>query len=346
MLTKNTRSQKNCTILTWTGWIALAVAFAGSILSAFDICTGGCSIAHEYRIFGMTFATFGIAFMVALTAMHWASLREKTGLCNIAYSIALFSAVGAEVKFIMIQKYEIGMWCPICLVIATAVGVLAALQIVKGGFTMKIRSIALRRAAKTAALTAAALVGFVVSVIGIQQPANASSGSSTWFGKKSSAVEVYVVSDWYCSYCREVEPRVEAMLGDLGKKAKYTFVDYPVNRVSFTIMPYHIALLSGAQKNYLTGRQVLHRLTENGKVPTSDEVTAALARKGIKMHTPEYPEQIRFAQEFGSIIKEHGVRMTPTVVVYNKKTGKKQVLEGSKDINKKNVLAAISTIGG
>ncbi len=327
-------------------WIALGVAFSGAILSTLDICTGGCNIAHQYRIFGLPFAIFGIAFMTSLIIMHWLSLREKTGPINALYTMALFSAVGAEMKFIHVQKYEIGAWCPICICIAIAVCVLATLQLVKGGFHMRIKSTLLRNFAKTSALTLAAVIGFAVSVIGIQAPVMAAPAPDAWFGKKSSPVTVYIASDWYCSHCRIAEPQIESALQELGKTAKYTFIDYPLTRASFSIMPYHIGLLEGDKKRYLAGRQALLALTARGGIPNTEQVKIAFAKKGIILRTPEMPEQIRYAQEFGSTIKEHGIRLTPTVVVVNKKTGKKQIIEGSQDITRTNILAAVKAVGG
>jgi len=82
------------------------------------------------------------------------------------------------------------------------------------------------------------------------------SAKNIWFGNLSSPVEVYFVSDWYCDYCRRVEPVVKSALSDIGAKAKYTWIDLAIHRESMNIIPVSLDVLLGDKKT--TSRLVVY----------------------------------------------------------------------------------------
>ena len=99
-------------------WLATVSGLVLSVVSLFKICSA-CSETARYRVFGMDFGWFGIAFFVVLTIVI--ALQSRFDGFSWIASLLFFASAGAECRFIWIQKYEIGQWCPICLSIASAV---------------------------------------------------------------------------------------------------------------------------------------------------------------------------------------------------------------------------------
>ena len=99
-------------------WLATLAGFGLSVAALLKICSS-CSETANYRVFGMDFGWFGIAcFAVLIIAV---ALRRRSTWAGWCTALVYFASAGAETRFIWIQKYEIGQWCPICLSLAAAV---------------------------------------------------------------------------------------------------------------------------------------------------------------------------------------------------------------------------------
>ncbi|MRR21702.1 hypothetical protein EG830_01825, partial [bacterium] len=171
-------------------WAGVATVFIGSILSVFNICTGGCTAAHEYRLFGFSFATVGILFSVALAAVN--RLRSKSVTITGVFTVLVSAASGAEIYFLHVQKEEIGQWCPVCVTVAAAAFVLTAsiYPIIQKEIHMKLR---FGNMAPLLIMAVSFVLGLFVALAGVQPPAFAGEIDNIWFGKKSAKVEVYFV---------------------------------------------------------------------------------------------------------------------------------------------------------
>src|SRR6266567_7894553 len=98
----------------------LAIGLVLSILSATSLCNfGGCTEAHQYRLFGLPFPASGIMFFTAAGLLT--VLVNRLPLTGTALDLLLAGAAGAEINMILLQKYVIRAWCPICLGIAAVV---------------------------------------------------------------------------------------------------------------------------------------------------------------------------------------------------------------------------------
>ena len=110
--------------LNWNFWIvstALIIGLGLSIISWLEICVEQCSATHDYLLFGFPFGAMGVLFFIGLIVMQGLS-SQYTGLSRfVGWMIA--AALGAELMFIIVQKYQIGHWCPICLSIAACIAV-------------------------------------------------------------------------------------------------------------------------------------------------------------------------------------------------------------------------------
>lgn len=346
-----TQVQRTISYLTWA---AMVVALIGSIMSALGICTGGCTDAQNYRFFGLPFATIGISFFVVLAAVSFARNDKRSFVRNL-YNMLLAGILGAEWIFMGVQSRIIKHYCPVCLAIAIAVFVAVGVRLVE--VYLRSRTEAKReKGIKEAAFTFAKSLmvigsmyaGLILALIGVSLPVDAGSGNITqniWLGKADSHVEVLVIADWFCPYCRQVEPTIEAMLPEIGKVAKYSFIDDPIHRESYSFIPANMSLLLNSKAQYIEGRKVLLELAEQKKAPTDDDIAAALKAKGINLKLADTEELKQLARSEAGLIQTNAITLTPTVLVRNSTTGAHKILVGTEEITREKVAALIAQMG-
>ena len=342
-------------ILSYLTWAAIVATMIGSMMSILGICTGGCSDAEKYRFFGLPFGAVGLPFFILLGT---ASLvrNSKRPLFRSLYDVMLPGVAGAEWIFLGFQSRVIKSYCPVCVAIAVAVFVAVAVRLVEVYLRHKatrpqgkksIRAAALSFG-KTLLVIGSVYAGLLMALVGTSSPVVAGSGVIThdiWLGKANSPVEVLVVSDWYCPYCRQVEPVLDSALPDLSKAARYTFIDDPIHSQSLAFLPAHMSLLVGSKANYMAGRKVLLDLAVEKKVVKQEEIMAALKTKGINLTLLPEEELKRLASSEAGFLVANSVTMTPTVVIRNSKTGIRKQLVGVEQITRDQILAAVSELG-
>ncbi len=292
----------------------------------------------------------------------WASISDGSGLpssqrsqplwpyvvvphAEIAVGILLLAAAGAEIRFIWLQKYVIGQWCPVCLGIAAALFggsiVLGLEAFVKG--TNK--GVAMITRLKTLiAATAIVVAGFAVAVLGVRQE-SAAAGLDLHLGNKESSTVVYFVSDWFCPVCRKVEPRIDAMYPEIARMAKVGFVDFPIHKETLNFTPYNLQFLAFEKDKYLSLRKALSELSLKTKNPSPDEVQAAVASHGVTLRQLEYADILYGMQADLSIYRGYGLKATPSVVVTNTKTRKSKIFVGDREITREAIKSAIAEVG-
>lgn len=322
-------------------WAGIATVFIGSILSVFNICTGGCTAAHEYGLFGFSFATVGILFSVALAVIN--QLRSDSTIITGIFAVLISAASGAEIYFLHVQKEEIGQWCPVCVTIAAAAFVLTGIiyPIIHKEIHMKLRS---GKMTPLLIMAASFVLGLIFALAGVQPPAIAGEIDNIWFGKKRAKVEVYFVSDWFCSHCRKAEPSIEKMAPNIGKVARYTFLDLPIHRETYEFVPFHLSLLVGEKRNYLQGRRALMEVAAKTKYPDAGAIKNAMAKHGVAFRMADFSTIMKLSSEVTSVLQGNGVRVTPTVLIVNSQTKEKRILSGSEQIQEPYVLAAIRNL--
>ncbi|BCS52496.1 vitamin K epoxide reductase family protein [Geobacter sp. SVR] len=323
-------------------WLATLTGLALSVVSLLKICDA-CSLTGQYRIFGLNFGWFGIAYFAVLAEAI--ALRRRWRWCAWSAAMLLFASAGAETHFIWIQKYEIGQWCPICL------GIAAAVFLNCGAITWeRFRSYTEQGAPMKSKVVYCliAVVCFTLglggAMLGVGKQADAAE-LNLFLGKNSSQTTVYFVSDWFCPACRNLEPAMEKMVPELAKTVRVGFVDFPIHKESLNFTPYNVQFLAHEKDKYLSLRAVLANLALRTKAPSEAEVQAAVAPLGVKLQPLNNADTLYGMQFNLMVYRGYNVTSTPTAVVTNARTKKTKLLVGDRDINFSSVKAAIAEVG-
>ena len=345
-----------------------------SLLSATGLCMGGCSSLVNYRLFGTNFVVGGSIYALLLLGMTVVSFRWANW-CHFSTDALLSGGLGAELWFIFIQKYTVKTWCPICLSIAGCLVVLVIVRVLRafadrddnikgishvkwfwrmfsnsfilflavlGGFSVAIVSVGVEKGKSPFSVRTAAGTTAAASKIASQDQAKivGMATDDVWFGNKQGKYDVYFLSDWYCNYCREAEPVMEKMLPDLGKVARYTWLDYPIHQAAVGIVPYSVSVLLSDKEHYMSARYALFDLSKTDQKPQEMSIRSVLDRAGVKK-TETDPRAIDVFQHGINLAKEVRVQVTPSVIIINRKTGAKKLLSGNSEITKENIFKVV-----
>lgn len=345
----NTKSQS----FRWNFWLislALSVGLILSVLSWFELCVEHCSANQDYRLFGLPFAIVGMTFFTVLISLHVLSVRYHSLQRMTGWIIA--SALGSEMMFIVIQKYQIGHWCPVCLSIAASVGA-AAIVLMTGylkNFKLAIqhqhRGEIMRKIKQGLSSFSFILFGFLIAFIGIGKVNYAEAAVNDIkerivFGKKDSPVQVYFITDWYCPSCKKIEPLIEKLYPKIKSDVAFYFIDYPIHRKSLNFTPYNLAFLVNDKNRYFKAREVLNSLSDEEEAPSDEEVTRLAKKKGITYKELSFLEVKAGVDFFDNIVEKYNIRATPTIIITNPKKNKVIKLEGRDEISESAVLEAI-----
>lgn len=323
-------------------WLATLAGLGLSIVSVLKICSS-CSATAQYRVFGMDFGWFGVSYFVALTVVIF--LRTQYSWADWLALLLLFASAGAEARFIWIQKYETGQWCPICLSIAVAVFV--ACVGISYNIHEKLSVEGAEMKPKLSYIIFAAfcfLLGLGASLVGVRKDAEAAE-LNLFLGKATSSTTVYFISDWFCPSCRKIEPSIEKMYPELAKSVRISFVDLPIHKETLNFTPYNLQFIAFEKTKYISLRKALTVLSLKTKNPAEAEVQAAVAPLGVKLRQVSYADTLYGMQSNLTVYRGYGVNATPSVIVTNSKTKKNKVLVGDNQISATRIWAAIDEVG-
>lgn len=340
----------------WIYHVATLAILAGLVLSLvswLNICTEECAQTHKYKIFGVSFESLGIPFFILLLICHL--LSRKYVYASVASIILAASALGAEVMFILIQKYTIGTWCPICLSIAACVAVIATCygigyfqeltQSLNPFYKGEYMKIGWRGIASLSAFAFGFLFAFVgVSKSDALQAAENSVKNEMWFGVQSSPVEVYLFTDWACPACRKLEPAIEGMLPEVAQKAKFMFVDFAIHPETYNYSPFNVAFVVNNKRNYMQIRHALTKLSEDNGSPTEEQIKKVAQSVGAQYKPLNFADVALASKHFKELGKKFDIEATPMMVIVNVQTKKGKKLSGLNEITKENVLKTISSL--
>lgn len=164
-------------------------------------------------------------------------------------------------------------------------------------------------------------------------------------GKANSPIEIYIVSDWFCSSCKKLEPKLEQLYNNFKSKAAFYFVDFPINRQSANFSPYHLSFLINEKSKYLAARQSLMDLTDETQKPTDIDVAKLAKAKKLKFEELSFEDIKNGTEFFDDVVKRYSISATPTVVVVNKETEKFEKFKGSQ-AKEKTISEAIDKLEG
>lgn len=324
------KSSRASTILITLATIAGLVL---SIMYLYGVCTEACSEAATFKILGLNFSLFGVVFFTA--AFVSIIIRTHYPAANLLLLVFFFSAAGAELHFIWLQKYVIGTWCPICLSIATSVYCGCAVLLYE-----TLRSRTMRNNFKRILIIVAAMtIGITTSILGVAKESQAT--PDYFLGKKKSAVTVYFVSDWFCPACRTLEPKIDEIYAHVSKEARVAFIDLPIHPETHNYTPYNLQFLAFEKTKYPQLRAALSNLAKKTKSPTPEQVQAAIDHLGVKLRQTDYADILYGLQSNMTTYKGYGVNSTPSVIVVHEKNKKQKILVGGVQITLPSIQAAI-----
>lgn len=338
----------------WFKSFLILLGFVLTSLSYLKICTSACAEVHFYKIYGLDFEVAGFIFFISLAIVHVLSYTRPYMAFLAGLMVA--GAVGSEINFILVQKYTIKMWCPLCLTIASTIGVLALTMVIE--FFQHIneqinqgnKGIIMQSLWKGSATLSTLLIGFIIAFFGVAKPQHSFADGifnqpdkDPIFGNRNSPVEVYIITDWLCPACRHREPTIEAALPAIMKVARVFFIEKVIHAESVNFIPYNVSFMVNDKDRYIETRHVLHELSDKTKTPTQQDVEEALKPLGIKYQPLNFADINSAMQFFEGINKSFEVTQTPTIVVANRKTLKAEKIMGD-DINEAHIMKAIKEV--
>lgn len=335
-------------------------------LSATGLCMGGCSALSDYRLFGASFAVGGSIYAIMLLVGVFLSRRSRRASWTVDLMVA--AGLGAEIYFVAIQKLVVKKWCPICLTIAAILILFAFMRGIKAYSQRDTSALAgmshgawlLNLFGKALLIVIVAFAGFMVSIVSVgkkqvalsqramelesaatdmtRQVTALLSTADIWFGNTKSPIEIYIITDWYCNYCREIDPVVESVLSELGKVARYTWIDVAIHQESMNLIPYGLHFLLNDKPNYLKAREVMLGLTKDGKPVSDHKIRSSLEAAGIIAPQIEKGRVNILFVDGTMMCKAYGITQTPSIVIANTATGKHQILTGTAQITRESLL--------
>ncbi|HEY6874489.1 MAG TPA: thioredoxin domain-containing protein [Geobacteraceae bacterium] len=318
----------------------LAAGLILSVLSATDLCSfGGCTEAHQYLLFGFALPWTGIVFFTMAGLL--VALKKRIPSARLLFNLLLAGAAGSEVNLILLQKYVIRAWCPLCLGIAAIVYLLAVCQLVryvtsiKEEFHMRPKS-----AVKPLLMSISFLLGFYLTFSGLAKPDAAASQLNLYQGKQDSKLEVYLFSDWLCPFCARTEGAIEAVYPALSRKARFLFVDKIVHPEAMNFVPYDISFALHEKTKYLQLRKALFALAQKTRNPSYEDIKGAIAPLKVTYRQLSFLDVTQQMTDFQKLAGQFKVTSTPTLVIRNGKTGKTRTLTGNSQITPDQIMKA------
>lgn len=348
-------------ILSYLTTTSLSIPIIGSSLLILGWCSAGCTDTQGYKLFGLSFPVFGLIFFSILLFISFGRNYRLPRYRHL-YDLLLTGTLGAEYLFISLQKNFIGHYCPVCLVIAVAVGLSGGLRIAEvitykwwfpsrpGQGIKLIYDNGIRALIIISLLFFTASSGVLAAAVGVEppRPVNISSikidSMDLWMGKADSKVDVVFVSDWFCPYCKNLEPIIEKILPALGSSARYTFVDDPIHDKSFKFLHINLSLLLNSKEKYMDGRKAIYDLIENKTPLGKDNIAKTMLEHGIKYSPGNNEILVKAAVAGKNFLIDNRINFTPTVVIRNRATGKSKTLYGVKEITETSLLENLALI--
>ncbi|CCB86762.1 putative uncharacterized protein [Parachlamydia acanthamoebae UV-7] len=332
--------------------LALASGMILTIVSWLKLCSVECSEGHKYRLFGFPFEVLGGIFFVGTGIVHFLSWRNPK--LTFLTALLLVGGLGAELYFILMQKYQIGVWCPVCLGIAASIGIAAlALAVEYGIHFRKIlklgdRGEIMKNIWKGASTCAIFCIGFALAFFGTSkfnplQAAEKSLKDNLAFGNQDSQVDVYIFTDWVCPACRHIEPRLEGIVQAAGEKAKIYFIDLAVHPETMNFTPYNMSFMVHNKPAYFKLRKMLENISQETGTPSQEQIETEMRKLGQKFVELNYADVDVGNKYFKKLEKQFSVNKTPTLVVVNSEAKKGKKLSGG-EITKENVLNSINLL--
>ena len=325
----------------------LAAGLILSVASALNVCSvDACSEAHKYALLGISMPLLGIGFFILAGILYELSIART--FAKSLFLLLMCCASGAEIAFLLIQKFRIQKWCPLCLGIAAAVyfvTFVTSFEGIKNMITrMNHRGIIMPLIKKIITIVLVFTAGFFLAYRGMEKGDAEESVPRIFLGKQDSSVEVFIMTDWFCPACQKAEQEIEKAVPALEKRAKVFFVDVPIHPETLNYTPYNLSFLSYEKKQYMGLRKALLDLTKKTKEPTPDDVKGAIASLNVVYKPLSFLDATKGIKFYEGVSREFKVNATPTVVIRDTKTGRVTKLVGIQEISEANMMKAVDQV--
>lgn len=333
--------------------IALFAGLILSIVSYLELCSDECKASHDWLLFKIPFAPFGIAFFTAVLILHILSYR----ITALYYwtGLAIMGALGSEVVFILIQKYKIGHWCPVCLGIAASVFIAAAVHSygyfreLQSSLTKGHKGDFMQSLWKGIASLLVFLAGMLLAFVGVSKENKLQAAENTLkeqiaFGNPSSEIQAYLFTDWACPACRQLEGKLRLIIPTLFEKTKFYFVDLPVHKETLNYSPYNMSFMVNNKPKYLELRDFLTELSTQTGEPTDKQISEIAKKAGTQYRELNYADVSLGLKYWKELAKQFDMDATPTLVLVNQKAKKGKKLAGVEEITEANINKAIEAL--
>lgn len=114
--------------------LLLAAAVVGLAVSLFIVIEEFCMVkacrdTAAFSFFGLNMGILGTVYFCVVTALILLRARVP-GLAPLL-AASVFAGLGGELRLLWIQKYVIGDWCPLCVTVGAALGVVAVMLVIE-----------------------------------------------------------------------------------------------------------------------------------------------------------------------------------------------------------------------
>lgn len=322
--------------------VAIGAGLLLTLISWLKLCSSMCNEAHNYRLFGLPFEVGGAVYFITLAVLHY-----FYPLYRFWTRLLIAAGLGAEIFFVLLQKYQIGSWCPVCLTIATSISILGICYWILG--IKEQHEDYMRTWIHKGLLFGMLTLGFTTSFFGVTkfdqlQAIEDTIKEKIKFGNLSSPIEVYIFTDWACPACRGVEPTIEALAPKIMKEAQLTFIDTVVHPETLNYAPYNISFMANAKPQYLQIRKALGKLSIKTKKPTDEEISSTVEPIGVTYNELPYEDVSLAMRYFEDLVGKFKVTGTPTVAVVNRQAKKGKKFSGQGEITESNIMKAIESL--
>lgn len=339
--------------LYWTIGIAIIAGFFLSFLSWMNACTEACTATHEYRFFNIRFEWIGLVFFAIAAIFHHFSRQYQ--IFSTLVGLMMVAALGAEIVFIGVQKYEIGSWCPLCLSIASTVAVVVIAygidywKNISQVFQKRQKGYLMKQILKSLTSISLFIFGFLIAFAGVAKPADASANEQPIeeqleLGNKNSKIRIYFISDWFCTACKKVEPEILKIYPAVKNQVSFIFVDLAVHANTANYTPYNLAFMIHDKARYMEIRHELDELSYREDAPSDEQIEKIAKKLVVPFHELSFRDIEKGMKYFEQITTKYNVKATPTVVIENMQTKKNAILNGVGEITLPNVEQTITKL--
>lgn len=167
--------------------------------------------------------------------------------------------------------------------------------------------------------------------------------SDPYLGNPESHFDIYVIEDFLCGNCEKAELRLEETVKALSPYARIVFVEYPYPN-SQNFYRYDMSFLAYEKENYFRIRKNLFEVGKKTKSPNIADISLVAAENQTTYRPLSEQEVVAWTRYWNEIIAAFDVRQIPSIVLFNRYSGKFDVLVGERFIHRPLITGRMNEI--